>query len=80
MTQAKLISIFLDNYKELSLYIVKLTVDKSTAEDLLSKLVLDIYTEPKFLEVENPLAYFKTCLHNHWVNDKKKYSRVQHLD
>lgn len=78
----ELLTEYLDknNYRELSKYAVKLTGSIDEAEDLMSDLIIAIYTKPEFQSVQVPLAYFKTCLRNTWINKGKHNSRISSID
>ncbi|MBR0026550.1 MAG: sigma-70 family RNA polymerase sigma factor [Clostridia bacterium] len=80
MTTAELVTIFLENYDELSACAVMLTGRTQDAEDLLSVLLIKIYTQEKFLKVKNPLPYFKSCLKNESTSIKKRNGRVRFFE
>lgn len=82
MSIKDLLAIYLDqnNYRELFRYAIKLTGNMDDAEDLMSDLIIAIYTKPEFQSVQTPLAYFKTCLRNAWVNKGKRSSKISYIN
>ncbi len=78
----RLLNVYLDDqsHRELRRHALKLTGNMDDAEDLLSDLVLTIYTNANMQTAQEPLSYFKTCLKNIHINQRKRAARVTLLD
>lgn len=65
-----------ENRGELNTYAYALLGNQDDAHDLMGKLFVEAYGNPKAQGARNPMAYFKTVLKNKARNEKKRSQRI----
>lgn len=78
MERQKLLQVFMDekNNRQLVKYALTLTGNLDDAADLVSDLLIKIYTNDDMQKSKEPIAYFKTCLKNMAYNKRRRDGRM----
>lgn len=73
-----LLQVFLDkkNNRDLIKYALTFTGSLDDATDLVSDLLIKIYTDERMKNVEEPMAYFRACIRNSAYNKIKRDKRL----
>lgn len=73
-----LLQVFLDkkNNRDLIKYALTFTGSLDDATDLVSDLLIKIYTDESMKNVEEPMAYFRACIRNSAYNKIKRDKRL----